>query len=378
MELKKLRGVILAGLALIGLALSIFLAKNLIDNKASAVAPARKIIKEVVVQKALNGPVTISVPAQGLVTAKKRIEIYSEVQGVFRMGAQLFRTGQSYQSNEILLQIDAAEYLANVKSSRTNLYNQIAAILPDIRLDISKEYLTWRAFLNAIDINKNLPELPQMSDDNLKLFVSGRGVLGAYYAVKNLEQRLSKYQVRAPFNGVLTEALVTEGTLVRAGQKLGEYIDPSVYEMEVNINETSANLLKKGTKVTIYNLNKTNSWEAIVVRVNGKIDQATQTVKTYLQVKGNQLREGMYLTADLESKSIEDAIEVSRKLLVDDTKLFTVKDSTLNLVSVNPVYFNDNTVIIQGLENGTTILSKPLPGAYHGMLVKTINETINN
>ena len=71
MELKKLRGVILAGLALIGLALSIFLAKNLIDNKASAVAPARKIIKEVVVQKALNGPVTISVPAQGLVTAKK-------------------------------------------------------------------------------------------------------------------------------------------------------------------------------------------------------------------------------------------------------------------------------------------------------------------
>ena len=138
MELKKLRGVILAGLALIGLALSIFLAKNLIDNKASAVAPARKIIKEVVVQKALNGPVTISVPAQGLVTAKKRIEIYSEVQGVFRMGAQLFRTGQSYQSNEILIQIDAAEYLANVKSSRTNLYNQIAAILPDIRLNFKR------------------------------------------------------------------------------------------------------------------------------------------------------------------------------------------------------------------------------------------------
>ena len=117
-------------------------------------APARKIIKEVVVQKALNGPVTISVPAQGLVTAKKRIEIYSEVQGVFRMGAQLFRTGQSYQSNEILLQIDAAEYLANVKSSRTNLYNQIAAILPDIRLDFSKEYLTWRAFLNAIEFRQ--------------------------------------------------------------------------------------------------------------------------------------------------------------------------------------------------------------------------------
>ena len=47
MELKKLRSVILTGLALIGVVASIFLAKKLIDNKAAAVAPARKIIKEV-------------------------------------------------------------------------------------------------------------------------------------------------------------------------------------------------------------------------------------------------------------------------------------------------------------------------------------------
>ena len=70
MELKKLRGVILAGLALIGLALSIFLAKNLIDNKASAVAPARKIIKEALVKtSAVNFKRTEEQYALGTITA---------------------------------------------------------------------------------------------------------------------------------------------------------------------------------------------------------------------------------------------------------------------------------------------------------------------
>ena len=52
--------------------------------------------------------------------------------------------------------------------------------------------------------------------------------------------------ISAPFSGILTEALVTEGTLIRNGQKLGEFIDPSDYEMEVNISKSYANLLKVG------------------------------------------------------------------------------------------------------------------------------------
>ena len=185
---------------------------------------------------------------------------------------------------------------------------------------------------------------------------------------------MSKYNLRAPFKGILTEALVTPGSLVRAGQKLGEFIDTSVFELEVNINEAYAYLLKKGNSVAVTNLSKTNSWEAIVVRVNAKVNQTTQTVKVYLQVKGSDLKDGMYLNAALKTKEINDAIEISRRLLVDNSKVYVVKDSILNLVEVDPVYFGNETVIIKGLQNGTSILSKNLPGAYDGMLVKTIKD----
>ena len=70
---------------------------------------------------------------------------------------------------------------------------------------------------------------------------------------------MSKYQIRAPFSGTLTEALVSPGTLVRIGQKLGEFIDPSIYEMEVSINSEFANLLKVGNSVVLSNLEKTKN-----------------------------------------------------------------------------------------------------------------------
>ena len=83
-----------------------------------------------------------------------------------------------------------------------------------------------------------------MEDEKENYFITGRGILSGFYNVKNLEQRLSKYRLVAPFSGVLTEALVTEGTLIRSGQKLGEFIDPTVYELEVAIGKILRRFVK--------------------------------------------------------------------------------------------------------------------------------------
>lgn len=373
-----MRKVIITIGSLLLIALAIFGGKKIADSNKKGKPTFNKIISTVYTETIENKSIPVIITASGSLIAKNKIELFSEVQGILKQTSKNFKTGTQYSKNETIIAINSDEFYANLKAQKSNLFNVITAIMPDIQLDYPNEYTKWKTYLTNFDINKTTPNLPETNSEKEKFFISGRGIITSYYNVKNLEVKLGKYNLKAPFNGILTEVMVTQGSLVRAGQKLGEFIDPSIYEMEVNINETYANLLKKGTKVTIYNLNKTNTWEATVVRVNGKIDQTTQTVKTFLQVKGDQLREGMYLNADLETKSIENAIEVSRKLLVDDSKLFIVKDSTLNLVTINPVYFNDNSVIVQGLENGTTILSKPLPGAHNGMLVKTINETKNN
>ena len=102
--------------------------------------------------------------------------------------------------------------------------------------------------------------------------------------------------------------------------------------MEVSINSEFADLLKVGNAVALSNLDKTKNYTGKVVRVNGKVDQVSQTIKAFIDVKHEDLKEGMFLEANLVAKSETDAIEIPRKLLVDNTAVYTVKnDSILSL-----------------------------------------------
>ena len=72
---------------------------------------------------------------------------------------------------------------------------------------------------------------------------------------------------------------------------------------------------------------KINHITGTVIRVNGKIDQETQTVKAFILLKEPALKEGMYLEAIIPVQKIDEAFEVNRSLLVNQNQLFVVQDS---------------------------------------------------
>lgn len=373
-----MRKVILTLLGILFVIGAILGARYLIDSKKRVKPVPPKVVKTVFAEPAVNTIIPITISANGNLTAKRRVEIYAEVQGVFRPGGKLFKPGQEYRQGENLIRIDASEYYATVQSAKSNLYNALTAIMPDLRLDFPEVYNKWQQYLNNFDINKTTPKLPEMVSEKENYFISGRGIVSNYYNTKNLEQRLSKYNIRAPFRGILTQALVTEGTLVRGGQKLGEYIDPSTYEMEVAISKSYADLLEKGKKVALNNLEGTQSYEGVVSRVNGSIDVATQTITAFIEVKSENLKEGMYLEAKLEAKQEQDAIEINRSLLLDNNEIYVVRqDTILDVIPVKPVYFSDAKVVLKDVPEGTVIITRPLQGAFAGMLVKIFEEKKN-
>lgn len=250
--------------------------------------------------------------------------------------------------------------------------------MPDLRLDYPEIFSKWQSYLNNFDLANSTPSLPSMTSEKEKYFISGRGILTSYYNVKNLEQRLSKYRITAPFDGVLTEALVTEGTLIRSGQKLGEFINTDVYELEVAVSKTYSDLLKVGEAVKLNNLEGTQEYKGIVARINGSVDQASQTIKAFIEIKDKSLKEGMYLEARLNAKEELNAIEVNRGLLLENNQIFVVRDSVLDLIDVEPVYFSDKKVVLKNVPEGTVIVAKPVVGAYSGMLVKIFDNNSEN
>jgi multidrug efflux pump subunit AcrA (membrane-fusion protein) len=317
-----------------------------------------------------NRAVPIRVKANGNLTAKERVALFSEVQGVFRQSAHPFKPGQPYRKGEILLKIDASEYAASVQSAKSNLYNLITAAMPDLRLDYPDIYPKWQAYLNSFDITGSTPSLPEITSDKERYFINGRNIVTTFYNVKNLEQRLGKYVIRAPFSGVLTQAQVTEGSLVRPGQSLGMYINTSVYELEVAVNKSYSDFLKVGKEVRLESLEANRTFTGTVSRINAAVNQETQTVSVFIDISDPSLKEGMYLEATIEGRDEENSIEIPRRLLTESGEIFVVRDSILDLVEVDPVFYTEQTVILKGLEEGTVMLARSVPGAYPGMVVK--------
>ncbi len=343
-----------------------------LSNKKKRQRPQkRQVAPTVFIKNVTNTTVPVKVVESGRLVAKNRIDLFAEVQGVMEPTGKEFKPGVYYRKGEVIVRIRDDDFYANLQAQKSNLQNLITSILPDLRLDFPEAYKKWDDYIKHFDMDKPIAPLPEPTTEKEKYFITGRNIYTTYYNTKNLEIVLAKYNLRAPFSGVLTEALVNPGTLVRPGQKLGEFIDPSVYEMEVAVNKSLLPALKVGKKVEVRDMdNPRKVWYGKIVRINGKVDRATQTIKVYVELRGDDLKEGMYLEAVMSGNPIENAIEIPRNLLVEESKVFVVRDSVLQLADVKPVFYHEKTVIIKGLKDGEMMLSGIVPGAYPGMEVK--------
>ena len=369
-----MRKTILSLAGILILAIGFFGFKMLSNNKKNPTRVDKKFTTSIYVEIVVNKNIPISIATSGSITAKDRMVIFSEVQGVFMPSSKAYKTGVKYQKGEAMIRINKEEFNASVIAKRSSFVNLLTAILPDIQFDYPTSLTTWKQYLKSINIKQNLPALPIISSEKERNFITGKTIYSTFYSIKNMETRLKKYTITAPYQGVLVEANITPGTLVNPGQKLGEYIKPGVYELELNVNANLQNLLEKGKLVELYNIEKTKHWEGIVSRVNGKIDRSSQTIKIYVEVKANDLKEGEYLVADIYAKEATNAIEIPRSLLVNNKSIYVLDGEVLKLVEVELIYSNLNSIVITGLTDGMEYLSKTVAGAYPGMEVKVITK----
>lgn len=371
-----MRRIILIALGVLILVAAFFWARSIANVEKKIEEAPEKTLKTVFVDTVQNTKIPIIVPATGTLMAKDRLEIYAEVEGLFLNSARDFKPGQQYNRGELLLQINSSEYEASVQSARSNLYNLITAMMPDLRLDYPESFQKWQNYLSNFDITKTTPPLPEARNEQEKYFITGRNITTTYFDIKNREERLTKFNIRAPFTGILTEALVTKGSLIRPGQKLGEFINPEVFEMEVAVPKNFIDFLETGKTVQLSSIDKTKEYQGTISRINARIDQNTQTVKVFVTVKGENIREGMFLEALLEAREESNAYQIARKLIVNESQIYSVNNEKLHLLDVELVYSTDKEVVVKGIPDNTVILREVLPGAFEGQPV-IINDSSN-
>ena len=256
-----IRKIILAILGILLLFGAFTVAKRTIANKKEwKPRKEKKIETGAFVNIVKNASTPITITTSGNLMSKNRVELYTEVQGIFNSSSRAFKPGTWYKKGETLLALDQKEEVINLKAQKSSFYNQLVLLIPDLRLDYPDAIGKWDEYVRNFDVNQPLAKLPEPESEKEKLFLSGRNIYTPYYNVQNLETQLQNYVVKAPFSGVLTQALVNPGALIRPGQKLGEFIDQSVYELEVAVNTAYGELLGVGKKVQLHNIAKTKNW----------------------------------------------------------------------------------------------------------------------
>lgn len=337
---------------------------------------------EVVIRKKVNTiaiekqaiPTTLEV--QGRLQAFNKIALFSEVGGVLSATSRPFKVGTYFPKGATLLNIDDTETRLSLQAQKATLLNTIAMMMPDLKIDYPESFAQWEAYLQAFSVDEDLQPLPEARNQAEKLFVAGRNLYTQYYNIKSVEERLSRFKVVAPFSGVLTQANIDVGALVRTGQQVGELMATGEYELVATVPLSQLSYLKTGSKVTLSSEDIEGSWTGSILRISDQIDPASQTVEVFVRVGGSELKEGMYLRGEAQARTLENAVELDRNLLVNQNAVYILEsDSVLRLVPVEVLKFNRESVIIRGLEDGSRLVTNTIAGAFDGMLVQHVKET---
>ncbi len=367
---QKIKQALSYVIGLVIIALGILGARYLSSQKQAPPRQAKEIItRQVRVQLVKNEDVPAVVILEGRLSAYDKVEIFSEVGGQVVAASQPFKVGVAFAKGAPMIRMDDEEARLSLLALKSTLLNTIAQLMPDLKVDYPGSFPQWDRYLADFDIHKPIMPLPQPLTPQEKRFVAARNLYTQYYNVKSAEERLSKYTLYAPFSGVLTEAGVSAGTLVRVGQKLGSIMKTADYELVATVPLVDLRYVKLGSTLKLSSEDVEGEWNGKINRISDVIDAGSQTVQVFIGVSGSNLREGMYLRGQLSAAKVANAFRINRNLLINQQGIYVVQDSTLRFTEVELVKIERESAIIRGLSDGTPILSEMPPAAFDGMKV---------
>ena len=114
-----MRPIITKVIAILLVVAAFYGAKAIIGNKKKNVPKSITNIPTAYVTPALNKIVPVSITESGRLTAKHKIDLYAEVQGVMQPTSKEFKPGTPFQKGEVLVQIKNDDYRANLQAQKS-------------------------------------------------------------------------------------------------------------------------------------------------------------------------------------------------------------------------------------------------------------------
>lgn len=298
----------------------------------------------------------------GVIKARESASISSLVGGM--INKLQMADGQHIRKNDILLSLDDTE----------DVYALEQAKIRHSDATIKKNDLLMQ-YGGAPDDHASV------NAQQLKVIFSNTGYLKTIQDIKELEYRIGRKKIKAPFDGIVADMKVKPYEIISAGQQLCTLINPATYEVSFMVMENYALKMRKGQTITVHPLHAPNvRMTAGINTINPKVnDQGLVEVRAKLNGNASHLFENMNMQVFLEEKT-KPYILVPKSALVrrsERTVVFTYEEATMtakwNYVTI--VDENDTQYAISdGLKPGQLIIYDGNLNLDHGAKVRILKQ----
>lgn len=373
---------ILLGLAGLSIAMKVFTPKS---ERRKPPAPPAMLVEVLPIQAR---DYQVMVESYGTVQPRTESTLLAQVSGQVMTISPNLREGGFFEQDEVLLEIDQRDYVANVEIAR--------ATLIDARQNLAEEQARSNQASADWERLGNQGPAPDLVLRKPQLSAAQARVASAQSQLDKAMLNLERTRIRAPFAGRVLTKSVDVGQVVNPNAPLAEVYATDYVEVRLPIRDkdlpfvdlperyrAGGSQVTKADEVPVTlnsSLVRDSQWQGRIVRTESAIDAVARQLHCVAQIDDpfgeaaagrKPLKIGEYVTASIAGRTVADAIVVPTRAIYQSTYAYVVEDDKLQQRTVSIAWQNDSEAIIEsGLAAGDQLIVTPLGQVTSGTPVR--------
>ncbi|BDS08296.1 RND superfamily efflux pump MFP component [Oceaniferula spumae] len=333
---------------------------------------------------------TVEVYAQGDIRAHHNTALTPQVGGRVVKISPKFEDGAFFQKDEVLLEIETADYLTELESAKAQLARAESAYAQE-QARAKQALLNWKDAGFDEEPSDLVLRKPQLRE-------AEANVTSAKAALERAERNLVRTKVRAPYNGRVRTRSVGIGQQVGSNTTLGEIFTTDIAEVRLPIttrdlefyhppnkpiDENSAEAQEITLTSIVASHTSSHTWKANIIRTEGELDVDSRQIFVIARIKdpfglksgSPALYLGQPVRATIPADTLKDVYAVSRDHFSDLNEIIVVREGKIVHVNIEPLWTTqDNIIFKDNLQPGDQLSITHLPYAPEGSPVEIIPE----
>jgi RND family efflux transporter MFP subunit len=321
------------------------------SGPGSAKAPPPPPVK-VTTTVAAEAPTPDVIVVTGLIAADQRSDVTADTQG--KVINVFIERGQHVKMGQPVVQLDVRSAALGAREAAANL----AAARSQKQL-ADQECERTKSLLDKGAITKS-----EYDRQMAQCTAAQEQVAAVQARTEMMSKSVADGMVRAPFEGTVSEKMVSPGEWVAPGKPLFTLVDDDPLKIELSVSEIAISKVKKDQRVDVVATAQPDKpIGATVTRLGAEIGRTRSLIVEATLDKGSELVPGMFAEAHIQIG------ETSRPVLPKDAvakrgktwhAFVVTKNGELEerLVQLGPPPGKDQVSIIQGVAKGEKVVAK--------------------